>query len=138
MDAKPVDSYGALLDVLRRRMAELDLTFDRLNDIAGLADGHSAKILAPNPTKRLGSISWSIFGALGCSLSLSKIPKRSLGSSHAWSTTILRMGLTVIGVPAFGRALPPNPEPPKLYCGQFQGALSSKHTMRQRAHAGAI
>jgi len=67
--ARPVASYEALLDVLRRRMAELDLTFDRLDDVAGLTLGHSSKILSPNPTKRLGPMScWALLGALGLRL----------------------------------------------------------------------
>lgn len=46
--------YAGLHQALRKRADDLRLSRNDLNDIAGLADGHVHKILAPNYTKLLG------------------------------------------------------------------------------------
>jgi hypothetical protein len=57
MTPKVVDSIPKLLDLLRHRRDELDVPHLTIDAIAGLADGHTSKLLAPNATKGLGYIS---------------------------------------------------------------------------------
>jgi hypothetical protein len=55
-----------LLEVLRRRMRELGVTYDALDHIAGLCRGHSNKVLGRTPSKGIGKVSFGcILGALG-------------------------------------------------------------------------
>ena len=64
-----VRSYADLLDVARRRMLELDVTFETLDAVSGVASGYSAKLLGPRPSKRFGVMSFAaIMGALGMQL----------------------------------------------------------------------
>src|ERR1700751_3189629 len=74
MDATPIaeiTSYADLLVVLRRRMAQLDATFESLDDVSGLCPGYSAKCLSQNPIKSLGRISFgAILGALGLKIAI--------------------------------------------------------------------
>jgi hypothetical protein len=61
-----VRSYDDLLAVARARMAHLSITFETLDDTAGVAPGYSAKLLGPNPSRRFGTMSFgAVMGALG-------------------------------------------------------------------------
>jgi hypothetical protein len=61
-----ITSYADLLVALRRRMVQLDATFESLDDVSGLSHGYSAKLLSSNPVKCLGLVSFgAILGALG-------------------------------------------------------------------------
>lgn len=64
-----VHSYGDLARVLRERVAELQITHNTLDEVAGLQSGYSGKLLAPEPIKRLGAMSFStMLDALGVKL----------------------------------------------------------------------
>ena len=64
-----VRNYTDLLDVARARMAALSITFETLDAVSGVASGYSAKLLGPNPSKRLGAMSFAaVLGALGIEL----------------------------------------------------------------------
>jgi hypothetical protein len=64
-----VTDYAQLLDVIMRRMAELSVPYDVLDETAGLPARYSQKILGLNPCKRFGEISLGcILGALGLRL----------------------------------------------------------------------
>jgi len=67
-----ITSYEGLLDAIRRRLVELDTTFERLDDVAGLARGYSQRILSlTSPSKCLGSMSFAvILQTLGLRLQL--------------------------------------------------------------------
>lgn len=49
-----ITSVDDLLDLLRRRRDELDLTHDTIDHIAGWASGYASKTLSPEPLKGLG------------------------------------------------------------------------------------
>ncbi len=75
MDASPakpigeVRDYAELLEVIRARQAALNITMQTLEEVAGLADRHASKILAPKPCRTLGMRSLGlILGALGLKL----------------------------------------------------------------------
>jgi hypothetical protein len=67
--ATSVSNYTALLDCIRARKAELDISFEVLDAVSGLQSGYSAKLLAPHPARRLGEVSLAcLLGALGLRL----------------------------------------------------------------------
>lgn len=61
-------TYNELHQALRARVDELNIAAETLDDIAGLAERHSSKILAPAKPKRLGPVSFSMLPALGLAL----------------------------------------------------------------------
>jgi hypothetical protein len=71
-----IRTYRQLVDALRARRLELDLSFALLDELAGLATGYSTKVLSPAESrskhpKLLGTMSLAvILGALGCQLEL--------------------------------------------------------------------
>ena len=69
MDATPIRSYDDLIVVARARMAELQITFETLDDCSGVQSGYAAKLLALSKIKTLGPMSFcAIMGALGIQL----------------------------------------------------------------------
>jgi hypothetical protein len=58
-----------LREVFRRRVAELNISLDTLDEIAGLPTRYSSKVLGLQPTRRFGQISFeALLGALGLML----------------------------------------------------------------------
>jgi hypothetical protein len=58
-------TYGELLETLRARRDELDISNAVIEEIAGLTDSHAGKILALNPTRFIGPVAFNLFEALG-------------------------------------------------------------------------
>ena len=59
------DAYPGLLAALRARIAELDISGERLDELAGLPRGYFQKLVGTRPKKRLGLRSLGdVFGAL--------------------------------------------------------------------------
>ena len=57
--------------MIRDRITELDITYDTLDEIAGLPTRYSSKVLGPNPAKRYSVNSLlAVCGALGLSVVL--------------------------------------------------------------------
>jgi hypothetical protein len=70
--ARAINTYAGLLDYCRQRKDELGLSYEALDHLAGLAHGHSDKILRPVPIKGFGPISMNcIFGALALTITIS-------------------------------------------------------------------
>jgi hypothetical protein len=65
MTPRVVRSRDEFVQLIRDRRTELQITLETLNAVTGLADGLCSKLLAPNPTKRMGPISLkALLGAL--------------------------------------------------------------------------
>jgi hypothetical protein len=59
------DAYPGLLAALRARIAQLDISGERLDELAGLPRGYFQKLIGTRPKKRLGMQSLGdVFGAL--------------------------------------------------------------------------
>jgi hypothetical protein len=59
------DAYPGLLAALRARVAQLDISGERLDELAGLPRGYFQKLIGTRPVKRLGMQSLGdVFGAL--------------------------------------------------------------------------
>src|SRR5688572_20147770 len=71
-----VRDYSDLHAALRHRANEMGLSRESLDDLAGLAKGHTAMILGPRPSKRLGWVSTGpVLGALGVALAVIADPE---------------------------------------------------------------
>src|SRR5690348_10753754 len=66
-----IRSYRGLIEALRARKHELDVSCLTLDHVAGLASGHSGKLLGQGLTKGLGDVSLPLLlDALGLKLLL--------------------------------------------------------------------
>lgn len=69
-------TYGGLLDALRNRLDEKQITHRVFDDIAGIADGLTNKMLQPNPVKFLiPNMLGDFVEAAGCQLWLVEDPE---------------------------------------------------------------
>lgn len=58
-----------LCEAFRRRIFELDVSLDTVDDIAGLPTRYTAKVIGVHPTKKFGQLSFeALLGALGLML----------------------------------------------------------------------
>jgi hypothetical protein len=66
-----VHDYAGLVAVLRARADKLDVSNLTIDEVAGLQEGYTSKLLAPNPIRRLGITSLPlVLGALGLALAV--------------------------------------------------------------------
>jgi hypothetical protein len=64
-----VRSYEDLVAVLRARCDEFEISFAVLDEVSGLSDGHSSKLLAPGSSLVMGRAALTaLLGALGIAL----------------------------------------------------------------------
>ena len=49
-----VDLYEAMLDLWRRRVAELGIAGERFDEFAGLPRGYLSKLIGERPVRRIG------------------------------------------------------------------------------------
>jgi len=94
MSGRPIRNLNRLLAVLRDRREELDVSFERLDDLAGLPARYSAKLLAPRPLKNLGPMSLAaLLGALALGIVEIKIDEDAAQAAkmgHRWSKRLRR------------------------------------------------
>lgn len=65
-----------LREVFRRRVAELNISLETLDALAGLPTRYSSKVLGLQPTRRFGQISFeALLGALGLMLLVVEDPE---------------------------------------------------------------
>ena len=70
-----IHSMPDLLAALRARRDELELTHERIDDIAGFPSGYAGKLLAPEPIKNLGWLSFGLaLDSMGVALILVENP----------------------------------------------------------------
>jgi hypothetical protein len=77
--------YLGLVAALRERCAELKMTYETLEAIAGLSTRHVNKLLAPEPTRSFGPMSFdAVLGALACKVALIDDPERRERILQQW------------------------------------------------------
>jgi hypothetical protein len=54
---RQVNDYSGLVEAVRDRSEQMEISRNELDRISGLADGHVAKIVSPHPTKKFGILS---------------------------------------------------------------------------------
>jgi hypothetical protein len=109
-----VSSIPELLQTIRQRRDELSITNATIDDIAGLTDRHTSKILAAHfPSRNLGRISFpAVLGALGLGIGaivLLEDPEQVAAVSKRWARRkreILKTGQARIGAKLISRARP--------------------------------
>lgn len=75
--ATTVSDYGELLDVLRGRVRELDVSFATVDATAGLPERYVQKLMGVSPSKCFGPISLGcVLGALGLRLIVVEDPEQ--------------------------------------------------------------
>lgn len=69
-------SYDDLHRIMRARADELEVSRLVLDETAGITAGHSSKLLAPRPMRRLGAVTMpAMLGALGLALVVVEDPE---------------------------------------------------------------
>lgn len=64
-----ISGLADIVEIARKRRIDMQLSCEQLDEIAGLAAGHSSKLLRKMPAKALGEKTFPIlFGALGLKL----------------------------------------------------------------------
>jgi hypothetical protein len=68
-------SYEALVEALKHRAGEIEISYSDLDAIAGLAAGYAGKVFGPSKVKRLGPLClFMVLPALGLKLTLAADP----------------------------------------------------------------
>jgi hypothetical protein len=76
---------GELLQALRDRRDELDISHETLDQISGLQSGYVSKPLAPKPIKNLGPVSLGpLLGALGVAITVVPDKEAIAAVKHRW------------------------------------------------------
>ena len=82
----PIRSMPDLIQALRSRARELELTHETIDAVAGLQSGYTSKLLAPTPMKNLGPMSFeSLLGALGVAVVVVEDPDQVARVSKQWT-----------------------------------------------------
>jgi hypothetical protein len=77
MSTAPIRSMPELIEALRSRAAELQITHETIDAVSGLQSGYTSKLFAPKPIKNLGPMSFeAILGALGLAVVVVEDPKQ--------------------------------------------------------------
>ena len=85
MRATSVTNYTGLLDAVRARMAELELTYEILDHLSGVQVGYSSKILGPRPVKAFGPVSLgAIMGASALRIVVEPDEAAAARMRHRW------------------------------------------------------
>jgi hypothetical protein len=75
---KIISTYDDLVEAVRERCDEMQMTRAELDHQAGLADGHAGKLLCPAHLKRFGIRSLGfVLGGIGCRLALIEDPAQA-------------------------------------------------------------
>lgn len=86
---QPIRSMPELIEALRSRAAELQLTHETIDNVAGLQGGYTSKLFAPKPIKNLGPISFSsILGALGLAVVVVDDPEQIKRVEGRWTKRV--------------------------------------------------
>lgn len=80
---------ASMLDALRTRIAELQLSYESVDDLAGLADRYCCKLMTQPPMRQLGRISyWVLPQALGLRIVLEPDPDLCRRMAPRWQKRI--------------------------------------------------
>ena len=89
MVPRPIRDPKRLLAIMRERREELDVSLERLDELAGLPARYSAKLLAPKPIKNLGPMSFAaLLGGLALGIveiTIIEDVEQAAKIGHRWS-----------------------------------------------------
>ncbi|OAF17851.1 hypothetical protein [Bradyrhizobium neotropicale] len=88
MKPRIIRSKDEILAVLLERKEELDISFEQLDDLAGIPAGYSSKLMGPHPAKNPGPTSLgALLGALAlgiCQITIAVDPAQEASIGHRW------------------------------------------------------
>jgi hypothetical protein len=97
----PIRSMPELLNALRARRDELELTHETIDAISGLQPGYTSKLLAPKPIKNLGPLSFeSLLGALGIGIVVVEDPEQRKLVESRWQKRVRPQKAASASIPA--------------------------------------
>jgi hypothetical protein len=97
----PIRSMDELVQALRTRRDELNISHETIDAIAGLQSGYTSKLLAPKPIKNLGPMSFgSLLGALGLAVVVVPDPQAEARVEKHWTKRKRPMKLIPASIPA--------------------------------------
>lgn len=130
----PIRSMPELIAALCARRDELNISHETIDNIAGLQSGYTSKLLAPNPIKNLGPMSFeALLGALGVAVVVVPDPVSAALVEDRWQKRKRPQKLPP--------SIPPSIEnevPLKLpVTSRLQALLKDPHYMRKIGLRGA-
>lgn len=85
MTSRLINSMPELVQALRDRRDELNVSHEVLDSISGLQSGYVSKLLAPRPIKNLGVMSFgALLGAMGLAVIVVEDPAAAARVRHLW------------------------------------------------------
>jgi hypothetical protein len=86
MTERLIRNIDDLVEAIRARRDDLDLSHELIDHLAGFQAGYTSKLLAPNPMKGLGRMSMpALLGALGVGLTLVEDPAQVERMRDKWT-----------------------------------------------------
>jgi hypothetical protein len=83
--SEPIRTMADLVEALRQRRDELDISHETIDEISGLQSGYSGKLLAPRAPRNLSYNSLGlILGALGVGLEVVEDPEQIARVAKRW------------------------------------------------------
>jgi hypothetical protein len=71
-----IANHDALLEAIRKRIEELNISYETLEALAGIQSGYASKFLASPPPKRVTAFTWFlVLQALGMEMQLAENPQ---------------------------------------------------------------
>jgi hypothetical protein len=85
MTAKVITSMAGILDVVRARRDELNISHETIDEIAGFPAGYTSKLLAPTPMRGVSHMSLGgVLGALAIGLVVVEDPGQRAKVEGRW------------------------------------------------------
>jgi hypothetical protein len=82
---QPIRSMPELLEALRARRDELNISHETIDNIAGMPSGYTSKLFAPEPIRGFGYASFgSVLGALGLAVVVVADPEQAKKVEKRW------------------------------------------------------
>lgn len=111
----PIRSQAELLDAIRARRDELNISHETIDDISGLPKGYTSKLLANPPMKNLGHKSLGdLMGALGMALVAVPDPEQIARVEKRWVKRKRPQRLAPVEQPSASTFSMPNEVPAKI------------------------
>jgi hypothetical protein len=84
--SQPIRSMAELLNAMRARRDQLDISHETIDAISGVPSGYTSKLFAPIPTRGIGYKSLGdVLGALGMALVPVEDPEATRLVRHRWA-----------------------------------------------------
>lgn len=100
MTPPPIRSMSELLDVIRARRDELNISHETIDNIAGLQAGYTSKMLAEKPIRGVGYMSLgAVLGSLGIGLAVVEDTEQRAKVETRWQKRKRPQKLAPLSIP---------------------------------------